>query len=547
MSREDTNSIPAIVEDYINRVVKKVRYRKKVRQDVRAELEAHFEDALSDCSNSTEKEQVASSLIEGFGEMRCLAKLIRRAKKRCRPIWVKGLIRTAQAAGLCVLYVVLCASRLYIGSPTIKVDTVAWLNESVRQERDESLNARHDLEEACAVLSKEPASLRKWPRLIQDMNDVQRQTVETYLTENQSALDHFRQAASKPNYWPFYAPMESMPKSTGSGTFAVPGLMDNMAMSAHLSNQCSESARTIRQLAFAMEYQIQHETEQGQIDQALSDCVALTQCGRFLASTGLLIEELVGVAITALGHRSLLHVLEVADVNETQLASIYVEFDTILRSDTPFMPMDFEKALINDLVQRSFTDDGQGNGRILASGMMLAASSATLSLKGLLLFDFPDRREITQKINHFYEQIEANSDLSPWQLHERPVESEATDNFSYMDLLGPAFERIAQLGWRLKTGNEATLAIIAIKHYYATHDVWPATLEELLEDGLISSIPRDHYSDGPLGYQRTEDGFTIYSQGRDMKDDGGKPAVNDKGEIRKYAAHGDWVYWPITR
>ncbi len=547
MSREDTNSIPAIVEDFIDRVVKKVRYRKKVRQDVRAELEAHFEDALSDCSNSTEKEQLAASLIEGFGDTQCLAKLIRRAKKRCRPIWVKGLIRTAQVAGLCVLYVVLCASRLYIGSPTIKIDTVAWLNESMRQERDESLNARHELTEACAVLSKAPSNLRKWPRLIQDMNDVQRQTVETYLTENRSALDHFRQAASKPNYWPFYAPIESMPELTGSGTFAVPGLMDNMAMSAHLSNQCSESARTIRQLAFAMDYQIQWETEQDEIDQALSDCVAMTRCGRFMAGTGLLLEELVGVAITALGHRSTLHVLEVADVSETQLASTYSQLNAILQSDIPFMPLDFEKALINDFVQRSFTDDGQGNGRILASGMMLAASSATQSLKGLLLFDYPDRREITNKIDLFYNKIETQSGLSPWQLHERPVESEATDNFWYMDLLGPAFARTAQLGWRLKTNNEATLAIIGIKHYQATQGGLPASLEELPQAGLVNSIPRDYYSDGPLGYHRTEDGFTLYSQGEDMKDDGGKLAVNDKGEIRKYAAHGDWVYWPITR
>ncbi len=547
MDREDTNLMPAKVEEFIARVVKKVRYRKKVRQDVRAELEAHFEDALSDCSNATDKEQLAASLIEGFGETRCLAKLIRRAKKRCRPIWVKGLIRTAQATGLCILYVVLCFSRLYIGSPTIKVDTVDWLNESVSQGRDESLNARHSLMEACAILGKQPAGLRQWPRLIRDMNDVQQQTVKAYLTENQSALDHFRQSASRPHYWPIYSPMESMPEFSGSGTVTAPGLMDNIALGAHLSNQCSESAKTIRQLAFAMEYQIQWETEQGKINRALSDCGTLARCGRFMAGTGLLLEELVGVAITALGHRSLIHVLEVADVNATQLASTYNQFNTILQSDTPFMPLDLEKALINDLVQRSFTDDGQGNGRILASGMMLAASSPTESLKGLLLFDFPDRREITHKINHFYEQIQANSSLSPWQLHKRPSAPEAAVDLWYMETLGPAFSRTAQLGWRLKTDNQAVLAIIGIKHYQATQGKLPASLEELPQAGLVKSIPRDYYSHGPLGYQRAEGGFTLYSQGRDMKDDAGKPAVNDKGEIRKYGAHGDWVYWPITR
>ena len=86
MDREDTNSTPTIAQDYMDRVVKKVRYRKKVRQDVRAELQAHFEDALVDCADSNEREQVAATIIAGFGDARCLAKLIRRGKKRCRPV-----------------------------------------------------------------------------------------------------------------------------------------------------------------------------------------------------------------------------------------------------------------------------------------------------------------------------------------------------------------------------------------------------------------------------------------------------------------------------
>lgn len=547
MDREDTNSTPTIAQDYMDRVVKKVRYRKKVRQDVRAELQAHFEDALVDCADSNEREQVAATIIAGFGDARCLAKLIRRGKKRCRPVWVKGMIRLSQAAGLCVLYVVLCTSRLYIGSPTIKVDTVDWLNESVRQGRDESLNARHDLTKACALLSQEPNSRRDWPRLIRDMNDVQRQGIETYLTENQRALDHFRQAAAKPHYWPFYAPVEAMPERRSTGASMVSGLMGTMEMSAHLTGQCTESLKTVRQLAFAMEYQIQWETRQGKTDQALSDCVALTRCGRFMASTGLLIEELVGVAITALGHRSILHVLEVADVNETILASSYHQFDAILRSDTPFMPVDSEKALINDLVQRSFTDDGRGNGRMLASGTVLGASTLTTWFKNLLLFDLPDRQDITQKIDLFYAQVEAHSDLSPWQLHQRPREPDPTDEFWYINTLGPAFERTAQLGWRLKTDNEATLAIIAIKHFQATQGALPNTLDELLKNGLAKSMPRDYYSPGTFGYKRTEDEFTLYSRGEDMKDDDGKPAVNEKGDLKKYGTHGDWIYWPITR
>ena len=36
--------LPTCVEEYINLIVKKMRYRRKVRRDVRKELTAHFED-----------------------------------------------------------------------------------------------------------------------------------------------------------------------------------------------------------------------------------------------------------------------------------------------------------------------------------------------------------------------------------------------------------------------------------------------------------------------------------------------------------------------
>jgi hypothetical protein len=39
---------PACAEEYIKQVLKKMRYRRKVRQDVQAELAAHFEDELQD-------------------------------------------------------------------------------------------------------------------------------------------------------------------------------------------------------------------------------------------------------------------------------------------------------------------------------------------------------------------------------------------------------------------------------------------------------------------------------------------------------------------
>ena len=80
-------NLPVCAVDYIKLVIKKMRWKKKVRGDVQAELIAHFEDALRECKTNEEKEKKAKEVIENFGDAKLIATLARRAKKRCRPMW----------------------------------------------------------------------------------------------------------------------------------------------------------------------------------------------------------------------------------------------------------------------------------------------------------------------------------------------------------------------------------------------------------------------------------------------------------------------------
>jgi hypothetical protein len=107
-SESHRDQLPQSAIDFIRRVTKKIRYRRKVRQDVQAELAAHFEDALRDCENPQDREQKAARLIDEFGDAGFLAVLCRRAKKRCRPLWKKVAIRSAQAFGVLMDLVVCC-------------------------------------------------------------------------------------------------------------------------------------------------------------------------------------------------------------------------------------------------------------------------------------------------------------------------------------------------------------------------------------------------------------------------------------------------------
>jgi len=123
------NKLPVCAKEYIKQVLKKMHYRRKVRRDVQAELAAHFEDELKDYATDEEKEQKAQQLIAEFGNVKLLAVLLRRAKKRCRPLWRTAIVRSSQALGIIVLYFLLCSIPLFIGKPTISINYVDWLND----------------------------------------------------------------------------------------------------------------------------------------------------------------------------------------------------------------------------------------------------------------------------------------------------------------------------------------------------------------------------------------------------------------------------------
>ena len=120
--------LPASVREYIGALVKKMRYRRKVREDVRAEITAHFEDELKDCKTSAEKEQKARQLVTEFGDFKLLAILLRRAKKRCRPLWRTMVARTFQTIGVLIVCFIFYTIWFSFGRPTIDVDYLKLFN-----------------------------------------------------------------------------------------------------------------------------------------------------------------------------------------------------------------------------------------------------------------------------------------------------------------------------------------------------------------------------------------------------------------------------------
>lgn len=111
-------------------------------------------------------------------------------------------------------------------------------------------------------------------------------------------------------------------------------------------------------------------------------------------------------------------------------------------------------------------------------------------------------------------------------------------------LLVPNISRAAERFYIVMTERALAITAIALHRYRLAEGHWPEKLEELVPR-YLSAIPMDEMIGEPLRYQRgTNDTFTLYSVGKDGRDDGGNPnPPPDRQKLR-----GLWdgldVVWP---
>jgi hypothetical protein len=101
---------------------------------------------------------------------------------------------------------------------------------------------------------------------------------------------------------------------------------------------------------------------------------------------------------------------------------------------------------------------------------------------------------------------------------------------SLLGLLAPAFERAQTAEDRSVARRRLVVIGCALAVYRTEHGEYPATLESLAP-GLSDNVSLDPFGDRPFLYQRSAEGYRIYSVGENLKDDGGATAESEpKGD-----------------
>jgi len=288
----------------------------------------------------------------------------------------------------------------------------------------------------------------------------------------------------------------------------------------------------------------------GDVEGACEDCLSLQKSARYLEGQGLLVEQLVGIAIEALAHDKIQTILDRTDVSSDLLEGIQAELQEQFRRQEVIIDLTAEKIFLYDYIQKAFTDDGQGHGRPLKMAVPLVVGDWKAGLRRLVTFSYPGRRETMQMVNAFYDEVQRSLERMPWQAgQDDDAErlSQAAEDSFLLSRMASSHVRLGSLVWRLKTGRRALVAILAVLRYRKDNDAYPDGLDTLLAEGYLTEIPIDPYSGKPLAYRKTADGFLLYSWGDNLQDDGGKLGTGYSGRPRMYADNGDWVFWPVPQ
>ncbi len=559
--------LPACAEEYIKLIVKKMRYRREVRQDVQAELTAHFEDELKDYTADEQKQQNAQQLIADFGEVKLLAVLLRRAKKRCRPLWRTIVARTFQAVGVLILCFIVYVVWFLSGKPVISTNYVAELNNMVRPVADESLNAAplyikaiELYEKRCDDLAELRSKTQPTPeemgpieydplmilgKKYEEVTPEQKKLIEKWLNDNEEIFELVIAGAKKHYCWRTYGGDR---ETTEMMSILVPKLS------------------VFRNLTRALLWRARIRAEQGRFKDAFEDVKSCYCFGQHTRGDKTIIEQLVGISIEALSVRTIRDIVGNYEIDSTILADFQRYFEQIIADENFAISFEAEKLCMYDEIQRCFTSDRFGKGHLYLPRFRKISDLAgnyenkegigdfivVLLYSAPYLFGQPNKEETLKSVNALYDYFEQLSLKTAVQRH---AESDAIDDkFKelvngniLLDIFTPALGRVIEIGNRVPVEVRATLTMIAIFRYNRDTGRFPQNLNQMVTAGYLKQLPIDSYSDKPLVYKKTEDNFILYSFGPDFKDDDGVSAKDSKGRARPWRDNGDTVFWPVAK
>jgi uncharacterized membrane protein len=566
-SRLAAANLPQPVSELIGRVVKRTRLWRLEKVAVADELIAHFSDGLP--AGST-----VEQLLERFGNERLAAKLIRRAKRRCRP-WpwhVRNVLFRATAVAL-VIYAALMI-RFCVSGPTISVDYIANMNEHIAGippgERAWPLWREAIL--ACSDSAPNKQVIFSKAVVYNDNEKPHWPDTVEWLDKHSAGIELARQAAGKPAMGFLLGP---------NGSAADPGMgwtFHDQTPNEPLLFVLLPHLNYLRNMNHVLFLDARLAAERGDGARVEADVMAMLGLGRQLRGPdSFLVTQGTGLWFDIEAIRRLRFVLvnHPALFKEDQLICLAhaLAGPRVAADLMTFKP---DRGFFADIVQRSFTDDGHGNGHMTLAGVHFLAEIKRMisgdDSRGLPAWEAvstapllsASRAQLMAVYDQFADQAEANlqqpirnADLRGVNSHFAALTSSPTSwfRFNVLSELMPVLTGSQRSCETYLGERDGVVVGIALELFRRRQAHYPAALSELTP-GLLPEIPADRITGDPVKYKLIDGKPVVYSVGADRIDDGGR--APDKSDLKatfvntrpaswgvdpKNVARGDWLLY----
>ena len=528
--------LPAPLSRLVRKVIDRTRLWRIEKADVGRELITHFRDGL-------DRGESADALIAAFGPPRLAARLIGRARRRGRPALWRASVRTAQAAGLVLVALVgiyvAATIRLFTGEPVIERDYLKEINATARAVPEHS-RAWDRYREALLTLGEVPPGMLKgeiypgaerWGEAVQ------------YLEGHAETLAMVRQGASYPGlgYLVGYG-IDGADRALWPGVDVVdPG---EGSVKLRVTGALAPYLGSLRTLTWLLSVDALRAAERGDGEVAIADVEGILGIAEQSLEVPFLLNSMVAHAMVSLGVTTMGELLaDQPEVFTDEQLMRFVHRLNFLFDGRLHAQFAGEAMVFEDLVQRLYTDDGHGDGRLTAKGLSSMLSVGVDPLAPVAALVMAGRRAYTEEYRRWLSLIEAEFAKPLWRRDPVRLARETSkcansivyrSRYPFVAGLMRVFLGVGTRPELVMQERDAVRIAIALELYRRRHGSWPSSLGQLVPD-LLPRIPPDRYDGAPLRYRLVEGEPVIYSVGADR---------NDGGLL---TPSGDWILWPVVR
>ena len=555
-------ALPNELRTLVDSITRRTRLRRRERADVSRELTSHFDEALAAGKS-------VRQAVDSFGDPKEAARRLRHGAiaKRSPLDRALGQTLTWTARTIVVVFLAYAAFGVWLAfkQPVIRFDPVARFRAMLPTVTAPEHTAWPGIRDALvAMVHGADDPLRQSPgALAVDATPYPGQeqwpAARAWLQAQRAPLASMREATRKPILgFPVGVP-------TSDADARLFG-KDQAQTSTTTSQESNDQfpmlelrlpyLTNLRMAARMLAVDMLAAAEEGDGERATRDAEAVIALSVLAQEGRVLVGDFVGMAIRRMALERMTAVLEwkPALLSDSQLARMQVAAMSVPAA-LQHLNLDTERIHFDDVVQRMYTDDGNGDGlfrptntqlgalgvlkgpqtawpdgsrgmdeRLASAASHVMAPAAAMYVVGrremLERYDTMISRYVQDASRPLRDMENAAGVTSDNELGMMMIEPAQRMRWFLVAYLTPALGKSQRQFTINRAQCLATATAFAAERYRRAHGAWPVDAACLVPE-FMQSVPEDPWSGKPVLMSNDGDGFRIWSVGRDGVDDRG--------------------------